>query len=86
MDEWVINELIISTLFIAQQHGQILPVLRTLCTNKHMTTYPCSPVRVLLQHLVDADAKGLIIETFVDEVFIYSKLRSGDRLPLRDPR
>ena len=40
MDERVINEVIISTLFIAQQHGQILHVLHTLFTNKHSYISP----------------------------------------------
>lgn len=30
----------------------------------------CSPIGVFLQHLVDADAEGLIIIPFVNEVFI----------------
>ncbi len=40
---------------------------------------------MFLQHLVDADAESLIIVTFVDEVFVYPKLSSGDGLALWDP-
>lgn len=45
-----------------------------------------SPVRVFLQHLVDADAEGLVIEALVDEVFINPELGGGHRLALWDPR
>lgn len=45
-----------------------------------------SPVRVFLQHLVDADAEGLVIEALVDEIFIYPELGGSDRLALWDPR
>lgn len=41
---------------------------------------------MFLQHLVDADAEGLVIEALVDEIFIYPELGGGDRLALRDPR
>lgn len=44
-----------------------------------------SPVRVFLQHLVDADAEGLVVIALVDEVFINPKLCSSDRLTLWDP-
>lgn len=54
--------------------------------HKQITIYATySPIRVFLQHLVDADAKGLIIVTFMDEVFIYTKLGSSDCLTLWDP-
>lgn len=53
--------------------------------NIHIPIYTYSPIRVFLQHLVDADAESLIIVTFVDEVFIYTKLSSSDGLTLRDP-
>lgn len=43
-----------------------------------------SPVWVFLQHLIDADTEGLIIVTFMDEIFVYPKLGSSDCLALRD--
>lgn len=45
-----------------------------------------SPVRVFLQDLIDADAEGLVIVTFVDEIFVYPKLGSSHCLPLWDTR
>lgn len=43
-----------------------------------------SPVRVLLQHLVDADSEGFVIVAFVDEIFVYPKLGSSHCFALRD--
>lgn len=43
-----------------------------------------SPVRVFLQHLIDADAEGFVVVAFMDEIFVYSKLGSSDRLALWD--
>lgn len=43
-----------------------------------------SPVRVFLQHLIDTDTEGFIVVAFMDEIFVYPKLRSGDRLALWD--
>lgn len=48
--------------------------------------WPSSPVRVFLQHLVHADAEGLVIEALEDEIFIYPELGSSDGLALWDPR
>lgn len=54
--------------------------------NTSVIRWASSPVRVLLQHLVDADAEGLVIEALVDEILIYPELGGGDRLALWDPR
>lgn len=43
-----------------------------------------SPVRMFLQHLVDTYTEGFIIVAFVDEIFVYPKLCSSDRLALWD--
>lgn len=43
-----------------------------------------SPVWVFLQHLIDADTEGLVIVTFMDEIFVYPKLSSSDCLALWD--
>lgn len=43
-----------------------------------------SPVRMFLQHLIDTDAEGFIIVAFMDEIFVYPKLSSSDRLALWD--
>lgn len=50
---------------------------------QHMVRPP--PVGVFLQHLVDADAERLVVITFVDKVFINTKLRRGHGFALRDP-
>lgn len=63
---------------------------RTPCLSSCSGVRPClgasSPVRVFLQHLVDADAKCLIVEALMDEVFVDPELGSGDSLAFGDPR